>query len=390
MIAEARPRIVYLDHSATTCVHPSVVEAMVPYFSVEYGNPSSVHTLGQHARQALEQSHRTVAEILNCAPREVVFTGSGTESDNLALRGVALARRRDGRHIVTTPIEHHAITHSLEQLVQTLGLEVTEVPVDANGLVQPEAIAAALRPDTILVSVMYANNEVGTIQPLTEIGALVHERGIIFHTDAVQAGGYLSLDVQALQVDLLSLSGHKFHAPKGVGVLYIRRGTPYVSTITGGGQEDGRRSGTENIPGIVGLVTALRQAQSERDAKNERLRALRDHLIGGVLERVPGSQLTGHPERRLPGHASFTIDGVEADALLLALDLEGIAASSGSACASGAAEPSHVLKAMGLPRARAMGALRLSLGDDNQPEDIERALEVLPKVVERLRAFTYV
>lgn len=390
MIAEARPRIVYLDHSATTCVHPSVVEAMVPYFSVEYGNPSSVHTLGQHARQALEQSHRTVAEILHCAPREVVFTGSGTESDNLALRGVALARRRDGRHIVTTPIEHHAITHSLEQLVQTLGLEVTEVPVDANGLVQPEAIAAALRPDTILVSVMYANNEVGTIQPLTEIGALVRERGIIFHTDAVQAGGYLSLDVQALQVDLLSLSGHKFHAPKGVGVLYIRRGTPYVSMITGGGQEDGRRSGTENIPGIVGLVTALRQAQSERDAKNERLRALRDHLIGGVLERVPGSQLTGHPERRLPGHASFTIDGVEADALLLALDLEGIAASSGSACASGAAEPSHVLKAMGLPRARAMGALRLSLGDDNQPEDIERALEVLPKVVERLRAFTYV
>lgn len=382
--------IVYLDHSATTGVAASVVEAMLPYFRDAYGNPSSLHALGQRAQQALEQAHRVVAEILNCAPREVVFTGSGTESDNLALRGVALARRHEGRHIVTTPIEHHAISHTLEQLRQTMGVEVTEVPVDEYGLVDPEAVAEALRPDTILVSVMYANNEVGTIQPIAEIGALVRERGITFHTDAVQAGGYLPLDVEALQVDLLSLSGHKFHGPKGVGVLYVRRGTPYVSTLTGGGQEDGRRSGTQNIPGIVGLATALRLAQTDRAAKNERLRAMRDHLIGGVLESVPGSQLTGHPERRLPGHASFTIDGVEADALLLALDLEGIAASSGSACASGAAEPSHVLGAMGVPHAQAMGALRLSLGDDNEPADVERALDVLPKVVERLRAFASV
>lgn len=389
MPAEKKPEMIYLDHSATTRVDPRVVEAMLPYFTEEYGNPSSLHALGQRANQALEQAHRMVAQILNCSPREVVFTGSGTESDNLALRGVALARRHEGCHIVTTPIEHHAITHTLEQLRQTMGVEVTEVPVDEHGRVDPQAVAAALRSDTILVSVMYANNEVGTIQPIAEIGALVRQRGITFHTDAVQAGGYLPLDVEALQVDLLSLSGHKFHGPKGVGVLYVRRGTPYVSTITGGGQEDGRRSGTQNIPGIVGLATALRLAQSERAAKNERLQAMRDHLISGVLESVPGSRLTGQPEWRLPGHASFTIDGVEADALLLALDLESIAASSGSACASGAAEPSHVLQAMGVPRDRAMGALRLSLGDDNEPEEIERALDVLPKVVERLRAFAF-
>lgn len=378
---------IYLDHSATTRVAPEVVEAMVPYFLEHYGNPNSLHHLGQRAHQALEQARRTVAEILNCRPREIVFTGSGTESDNLALSGVVLARREQGRHVVTTPIEHEAILQTLERLRQTMGIEVTQVPVDEDGLVRPEAVAEALRPDTILVSVMYANNEVGTIQPIAEIGALVRERGITFHTDAVQAAGYLTLDVEALNVDLMSLSGHKFHAPKGVGVLYIRKGTPYVSTMTGGGQEEGRRAGTQNIPSIVGLATALRLAQTDRDAKNERLRAMRDHLIGGILESVSGARLTGHRDRRLPGHASFTIDGVEADALLLGLDLEGIAASSGSACSSGAAEPSHVLQAMGVPRSRAMGALRLSLGDDNQPSDVERVLEVLPVVVERLRAF---
>ncbi|HYN87669.1 MAG TPA: cysteine desulfurase family protein [Ardenticatenaceae bacterium] len=389
MAARRSVETIYLDHSATTRVDPRVVEAMVPHFLEDYGNPNSLHYLGQRAHQALESSRRTVAEILNCTPREIVFTGGGSESDNLALRGVALARQSDGRHVVTTPIEHSAVHQTLDQLRRTMGFEVTEVPVDELGMVDPAAVAAALRPDTVLVSVMYANNEVGSVQPIAEIGALLRARGIVFHSDAVQAGGYLPLDVQALNLDLMSLSAHKFHGPKGVGVLYIRRGTPYLPTLTGGGQEEGRRAGTQNIPYIVGLATALHLAQTERAAKNERLQAMRDHLIGGVLESVSGSRLTGHLDHRLPGHASFTIEGVEADALLLGLDLEGIAASSGSACKSGAAEPSHVLTAMGIPRQLAMGALRLTLGDDNQPAEVERALEVLPRVVEQLRAFAF-
>lgn len=380
-------RRTYLDHSATTRVHPRVVEAMVPYFTEDYGNPSSLHRFGQRAKTAVDRARGTVAGILNCSPREVVFTGCGTESDNLAIRGAVLAQRERGRHIITTPIEHEAVLETVEQLAMYWEYEVTYLPVDSDGRVSVDAVEAALRPDTVLVSVMYANNEVGTIEPIAEIGAMLRERKIVFHTDAVQAGGYLDLDVEALNVDLLALSGHKFHAPKGVGILYVRKGTPFVSTLTGGGQENGRRAGTQNVPYIVGIAEALKVAHTERAAKNERLREMRDHLIGGLRERIGGIELTGHPTERLPGHASFTLDGIEADGLLLALDLEGIAASSGSACASGAAEPSHVLEAMGVEHSRALGALRLTLGDDNEPADIEYALETIPTVVERLRTF---
>ncbi len=383
----ATKRQVYMDHSATTPVDPRVLEAMLPYLREEFGNPSSLHRLGQRASRAVEGARRKVAEVLNCAPREVVFTGCGTESDNLAIRGAALALRHKGRHIVTTPVEHKAVLKTVQQLEQHWGFEVTYVPVDRYGRVSAEDVERALRPDTVLISVMYANNEVGTIMPVAEIGRLARERGIIFHCDAVQAGGYLNLDVDELHVDLMALSGHKFHAPKGVGVLYVRRNTPFVSTLTGGGQEAGYRSGTHNVAGIVGLATALELAQTGRDEKNARLRTMRDRLIAELTARVPGMELSGHPTERLPGLASFTLEDVSSDGLLLALDLEGIAASSGSACSSGEITPSHVLKAMGLSHRRSIGALRLSLGDDNTPEDVEYALEVIPRVVERLRQY---
>lgn len=380
-------RRVYLDHSATTRVHQRVVEAMLPYFTEEYGNPNSLHQRGQRASGAIENARRTVAGILNCSPREVIFTGCGTESDNLAVRGAALAQRQRGGHILTTPIEHEAVLQTAEQLEQYWDYEVSYVPVDEFGRVSVDDVEASLRPNTVLVSIMYANNEVGTIEPLAEIGTMLRERGIVFHTDAVQAGGYLSLDVEALNVDMLALSGHKFHAPKGVGVLYIRQGTPYVNTLTGGGQENGNRSGTQNVPGIVGLATALEIAHTDREAKNTRLIEMRDHLIGGLREHIDGIQLSGHPTDRLPGHASFTFDGIEADGLLLGLDLEGVAASSGSACSSGAVEPSHVLEAMGVEHNRALSALRLTLGDDNEPADVEYALDVVPTVIARLQKF---
>ncbi|NOZ27144.1 MAG: cysteine desulfurase [Chloroflexi bacterium] len=381
--------IIYMDHSATTPVDPRVVEAMLPYFTERYGNPSSLHRLGREASQAMEDARRTVAEILSCHPHEVVFTSCGTESDNMALRGVALAQRARGRgnHIVTTAIEHHAVLHTAEDLRDRYGFEITVVPVDGEGLVHPEAIREALRDDTVLVSVMYANNEVGTIQPLPEIAAITRERGIPLHTDAVQAGGYLPLDVDALGVDLLSLSAHKFYGPKGVGILYVRRGTPLWPIQTGGGHERGRRPGTENIPYIVALATALRLAQEEREAEAARLTALRDRLIDGIEARIPDVRLTGHRTRRLPGHASFIIRGVEAEGMLMGLDLEGICASSGSACTSGAQEPSHVLTAMGIPRRDAVGHLRLTLGRSTRPEDVDRVLDVLPGIVERLRAY---
>ncbi len=381
--------IIYMDHSATTPVDPRVVEAMLPYFTERYGNPSSLHRLGREASQAMEDARRTVSEILRCHPHEVVFTSCGTESDNMALRGVALAQRARGRgnHIVTTAIEHHAVLHTAEDLRDRYGFEITVVPVDGEGLVHPEAIREALRDDTVLVSVMYANNEVGTIQPLPEIAAITRERGIPLHTDAVQAGGYLPLDVDALGVDLLSLSAHKFYGPKGVGILYVRRGTPLWPIQTGGGHERGRRPGTENIPYIVALATALRLAQEEREAEAARLTALRDRLIDGIEARIPDVQLTGHRTRRLPGHTSFIIRGVEAEGMLMGLDLEGICASSGSACTSGAQEPSHVLTAMGIPRRDAVGHLRLTLGRSTRPEDVDRVLDVLPGIVERLRAY---
>ncbi len=381
-------RNIYLDHSATTPVDPRVVEAMLPYFTEKFGNASSLHRWGQAALTALDASRRTVAEILRADPKEIVFTGCGSESDNLALRGVAFALRSKGNHIITTPIEHHAVLNTAAQLEKEFGFEVTRVPVDRRGGVNPDDIARAITPRTVLISVMYANNEVGTIEPLREIAKIAkgtkgHE--IVFHTDAVQAGGYLELDVEKLGVDLMSLGAHKFHGPKGIGALYVRSGTPLLPMQTGGSHERSRRAGTENIPYIVGFATALKIAQSERAATNARLTALREKLIEGILERVAGAELTGDPKNRLPGHASFVIPGAIGDEMVLGLDLAGVAASTGSACTAGSAEPSHVLAAMGYTADAARGALRLTLGRDNTDEDVEYAMSVVADVVRKLR-----
>jgi cysteine desulfurase len=380
-------KTVYLDHSATTPVDPRVVEAMLPYLTEKFGNASSLHRFGQAALAALDEARRMVADILHAHTKEIVFTSCGSESDNLALRGVAFASRGRGpqAHIITTPIEHHAILHTAAQLEKEFGFEVTRVPVDRHGVVNPDDIARAITPRTILISVMYANNEVGTIEPLTEIAHIAKKRGVLFHTDAVQAGGYLNLDVNALGVDLMSLGAHKFHGPKGVGALYVRSGTPLLPMQTGGSHERNRRAGTENIPYIVGMATALKIAQSERATTNARLMALREQLVVEILERVAGAELTGDPKNRLPGHASFVIPGAIGDEMVLGLDLAGVAASTGSACTAGSAEPSHVLAAMGYAADIARGALRLTLGRDNTNEDVEYAVSVVADVVGRLR-----
>ena len=378
--------MIYLDHSATTAVDQRVVEAMSPYWTQMYGNPSSIYGLGRRAAAALEDARGRVARVLNCQPAEIVFTGCGTESDNLALRGAVLAAAPQGRrHIIITAIEHHAVLHTARELAEQFDCDVTILPVDRQGLVDPAAIAGALRPDTALVSVMYANNEVGTIQPIAEIGAIVRQHGALFHTDAVQAGGHLGLDVQALSVDLLALSAHKFHGPKGVGMLYVRRGARLLPTQTGGSQERGRRSGTENVPYIVGLAHALELAQADRGAESVRLLALRERLWAGLAARIPDIELTGHPTHRLPGHLSLIVRGAEAQSLLIALDLAGVAASSGSACASGAPTPSHMLTAMGYDPVAALGALRLTLGREHTEADVDFVIERLPKIVERIR-----
>jgi cysteine desulfurase len=378
---------IYLDHAATTPVDPRVIEAMLPFWTTHYGNASSVYRLGREAHRAMEQARETVAQILNCAPREVIFASCGTESDNLALRGVAFERKqRAGKnHIITSSIEHHAISHTVEQLVKHFGFEATYLPVDRYGLVDPAEVERAIRPDTALISIMYANNEVGTIEPLADIGQVARAAKIPFHTDAVQAGGTLSLDVQQLGVDLLSLSAHKFYGPKGVGLLYARRGVPLLPMQTGGGHETRRRAGTENVAYIVGLATALRLAYEEAEETNRRVTRLRDKLIAGVLERIPEAQLSGHPTLRLPNSASFLFKYVEGESILLSLDAMGVAASSGSACTSGSLEPSHVLMAMGFPHEIAHGSLRLSLGKGNTDEEIDRVLDILPGIIDKLR-----
>ncbi len=382
-------RIIYMDHAATTPVHPSVVEAMLPYMTTSFGNPSSVHAQGRAALAALDEARRTVADILGCAPREIVFTGGGSDADNLAIRGAVLAAREKGRgaHIITTAVEHHAVLYTVEALGRHFGFETTILPVDNTGRVSVADVAAALRPDTALVSVMLANNEIGTLQPVAEIARLVHEHGALMHTDAVQAGGVLDIDVNALGVDLLSLAAHKFYGPKGIGILYVRQGTPLLPTITGGSQERNRRAGTENIPGIVGTATALAWSQAQRGEGVPRMQRLRDRIIEGVLAQVPDVVLTGHPTERLPGLASFALAGLSgAEELLLGLDLAGIAASSGSACTSASLEPSYVLRACGLSSALAVGSLRLSLGYDNTDADADHLLATLPPLVGRLRA----
>lgn len=381
--------MIYLDHSATTPVDPRVVEAMLPYWTEYFGNASSIYGAGRRAAAALEAARTRVAAILNCQPAEIVFTSCGTESDNLALRGVALAAAAKGRrHLITTPIEHHAVLHTLTDLAEHFDCEVTHVPVDRTGLVSPAAVEAAIRPDTALISVMYANNEIGTIEPIAEIGALARERGIPFHTDAVQAGGILPLDVQALNVDMLALSAHKFYGPKGVGLLYVRRGTRLLPTQTGGSQERGRRAGTENVPYIVGLATALELAQASRETEAARLAALRERLVTGILGAIPDVELTGHPTLRMPGHASFLVHNAEAQSLLIALDLAGIAASSGSACAVGVPTASPVLLGMGYDPTVALGALRLTLGRANTDADVDAVLAKLPGIVAAVRGNT--
>ncbi len=378
--------MIYLDHAATTPLDPRVLEAMTPYFSQVFGNPSSVYRVAREARKALDEARQTVADILHASPQEVVFTSGGTEGDNLAIKGVALAMARQGkgRHIITGQIEHHAVLHACESL-EAAGFEVTYLPVDDDGLLHPQTLEEAIRPDTVLVSIMYANNEVGTIEPIVDLAGIAHAHGVYFHTDAVQAAGFLSLDVEELGVDLLSISAHKFYGPKGVGMLYVRRGVPLLPLIEGGAQERRRRAGTENVPGIVGLATALRLVQEERDSLSAHCAHLRDRLFEGLLGAIPFARLNGHRTQRLPNNVNLCFEFVEGESVLLKLDQLGICASSGSACTSGALEPSHVLRAMGVPPEVALGSLRLTVGRMNTSEQIERVLSVLPGIIEELR-----
>ncbi|MBN1955676.1 MAG: cysteine desulfurase [Anaerolineae bacterium] len=381
-------RKIYLDYSATTPVDLRVVEAMTPYWSEVFGNTSSVHAWGQEAATALERARGIVAQVLGCQPGEIVFTGSGSEADNLALRGAAWMARQAGRgnHIVTTPVEHHAVGHTVEQLRDLFGFEVTFLPVDGYGQVDPDDVRRAIRPDTVLVSVMMANNEVGTVNPMVRIGRVCREREVLFHTDAVQAAGRLPLELDDMHVDLLALSAHKFYGPKGVGLLYVRRGVGLAPAITGGGHERGMRPGTVDVAGAVGLATALELAEQERREETARLRRLRDRFISGVLDAVPNSRLTGHPRQRLCHHASFAFRDVEGAWVVINLDLAGIAASSGAACSEGDPEPSFVLEAMGFSPDWGIGAVRFSLGRSTTEDDVDAVLGVLPGIIEQLCA----
>lgn len=388
--------LIYLDHAATTPVDPAVVQAMLPYFSGTFGNPSSIYRVGQDARAALDRARQAIARVLNCRPSEVVFTSGATESDNLAVKGVAWAARLarpDGPmpHIVTTAIEHHAVLHAVDALEEQ-GFAVTRVGCDAQGVVSAGAIREAIRPETCLISVMMANNEVGSIQPVAEIAAVAREAGIPFHTDAVQAAGSLPLDVQALGVDLLALSAHKFYGPKGVGILYVRKGTPIRFQQDGGGQESGRRGGTENVPLIVGMAEALVRADANRDVSNDHTRALRDALWQGIQAEIPDVTLNGPAldGPRLPNNLNVSIRGVQGETALLALDMDGVEGSAGSACTTGNSEPSHVLLAMGLSEQEARASLRLTTGRGNSLEEMEDAVDALAAVVERIRSLSAV
>jgi cysteine desulfurase len=373
--------VIYLDHSATTPTDPRVVDAILPFFTQSFGNPSSNHQIGKNAERALEQARCTVARILNCKPNEIIFTSGGSESDNLAVRGVAWGRRSAGAHLVTTPIEHGAVLKTVEQLASKQGFQRTLIEVDRFGTVQPQAFLRACQPDTTFASIMYANNEIGTVQPIAALAAIARERGIVFHTDAVQAGGQQPLDVQALDVDLLSLSAHKFYGPKGIGVLYVREGVEFCTSQTGGGQEFSLRAGTQNVALIVGLAKALELAYDEFDARCAHFAHLRDRLIDGVLSRVPGAHLTGHPEDRLCTHASFVFDDLPGGVLVNDLDQVGICASSASACKAGSVEPSGVLLALGYSRALASASLRLTVGLHTTDADIDMAVRQLARIV---------
>ena len=372
----------YVDHAATTAVRPPVLAAMLPYFAEQWGNPSSLYAPGRRAAQAVARARETVADVLDCAREEIVFTGSGSEGANLAIKGAAEAAALGGkRHLITSSVEHHAVLDTCRWLAKFGGFEVTEIAVDEHGRVDLDHLERSITDQTALVSIMYANNEVGTIQPIRDVVGIAHARGVPVHTDAVQAAGHLSLDVEDLGVDLMSIAGHKFYGPKGVGALYVRRGMRLLPQTQGGGQERGRRSGTENVAGIVGLAEALALAQDERATVGPQLRALSARLIAELPERVPGCRVTGHPTDRLPGHASFAFEGVEIASVLLGLDARDIWASSGSACTSASSEPSHVLLAMGLSREWVFGALRLTFGIDNTAEDVDALLQTIPPLV---------
>ncbi len=375
---------VYMDNAATTKLSPDVLNAMMPYLTDIYGNASSVHAFGREAREGVEHARNQVAAAINASPDEIFFTAGGTESDNMAIKGVAHKYAKKGKHIITTAIEHHAVLHTCEALEKE-GYEVTYLPVDEDGLISVEQVRAAMRDDTILVTVMFANNEVGTIEPIAEIGALCRERNVLFHTDAVQAVCHVPIDVKAMNIDLMSISAHKFHGPKGIGALYCRKGIVLEPVIVGGAQERKRRAGTENVAGIVGLGAAIERAHKNMSADMARVSALRDKLISGILKNIPYVKLNGHPTQRLPQNVNFSIRYIEGESILLMLDINGIAASSGSACTSGSLDPSHVLLAMGIPHEIAHGSLRLTLSDMTTDEEVDYVLETLTKIVKRLR-----
>ncbi len=377
-------KTIYLDHAATTYVKPEVFEAMKPYFCQHFGNASSIYGIGRESKKAVEEAREKVAKAIGAQAREIYFTGSGSEADNWAVKGIAAANRKNGNHIITSAIEHPALLNSCKYL-ESQGFEVTYLPVDGDGLISLEELKKSIKDSTILISIMFANNEIGTIQPIQEIGAIAREKGIVFHTDAVQAIGNVDIDVEKMNIDLLSLSGHKFYGPKGVGALYIRKGVKISSFIHGGQQERGKRASTENIPGIVGLGKAIELAAENMEAYNKKLLNLREKTIEGLLARVPYIRLNGHRTNRLPGNVNMSFQYIEGESLLLMLDMQGVCGSSGSACSSGSLDPSHVLMAIGLPHEIAHGSLRLTFGDENTEEDVSYILEEIPKIVSRLR-----
>jgi cysteine desulfurase len=381
-------RFVYMDHAATTFTKSEVFEAMLPFLKEHFGNPSSLYSIGREGKEAVEIAREQLAKALGASPEEIYFTSGGTESDNWAIKGTAFARRKKGKHIITTPIEHHAVLYPCEYM-ETQGFDVTYLPVDSYGLVDPAEVEAAIRKDTILISVMYANNEIGTIEPIPEIGEIAKEYDIPFHTDAVQVIGKIPLEMKKKDrsVDMLSLSAHKFYGPKGIGALYLREGTEIDNYMHGGGQERKKRAGTENVAGIAGLGKAIELATAKLEEHNGMMRKMRDRLLAGVLE-IPSCRLNGHPEKRLPDNLNFSFEYIEGESLLLMLDEMGICCSTGSACSSGSLEPSHVLRAIGLPPEIAQGSLRLTLGDENSEEDIDYVLKILPETVGKLRAMS--
>ena len=378
---------IYVDNAATTKMSKTAIEAMLPYMAEEYGNPSSLHSVGQRANEALTDARERIAKVLNCEPREITFTSGGSEADNQAIMSAAwLGARKGKKHIVSTAFEHHAVLHTLDKLAKD-GFEITLLDVHENGLVTAEQVREAIRPDTCLVTIMFANNEIGTVQPIAEIGAVCREKGVLFHTDAVQAAGHLHIDVKAQNIDMLSLSAHKFHGPKGIGVLYARKGIFLVNLIEGGAQERGKRAGTENIPAIMGMAAALEEANANLDANAQKLIKLRDRLIAG-LSKIPHSELNGDGVKRLPNNVSFCFEGIEGEAMLLLLDDKGVYASSGSACTSGSLDPSHVLLAIGRVHDVAHGSLRLSLSEENTEEEVDYIIQAVAEVVAYLRSIS--